>query len=105
MAKKKQTGAIKASFNALNDFLNTIAPDGELIENNPTAKIDEWISTGYYILNAALSGSLFGGMPNRRSLGLAGETGCLKKDEDVEIYIMKNPKITQHHEIKRESKK
>ena len=78
MAKKKQpTGGI-SSFSQLNDFLNTIAPDGEMIEDNPIAKIDEWISTGYYILNAALSGSLFGGLPNRRSLGLAGESGTGK---------------------------
>lgn len=78
MAKKKATTAIKGGFNSLNDFLNTIAPDGELIEDNPIAKIDEWIGTGYYILNAALSGSLFGGLPNRRSLGLAGDSGTGK---------------------------
>jgi len=77
MAKKKPiTGA--SSFSELNDFLNTIAPDGEIIDDNPMAKIDEWISTGSYILNAALSGSVFGGMPNRRSLGLAGEEGSGK---------------------------
>ena len=71
MAKaKKLTG--QASFSALNDLLNKIAPDGEMIEINPIAKIDEWIPTGSYILNAALSGSLFGGMPNRRSLVFAG---------------------------------
>lgn len=77
MAKKKPiTGS--SSFSELNDFLNTIAPDGEIIDDNPMAKIDEWISTGSYILNAALSGSVFGGMPNRRSLGLAGEEGSGK---------------------------
>lgn len=66
------------SFSALNDFLNTIAPDGEILDINPIAKIDEWIPTGSYILNAALSGSLFGGLPNRRSLVLAGEEGTGK---------------------------
>ena len=76
MAKKKITG--QASFSALNDLLNKIAPDGEMIEVNPIAKIDEWIRTGSYILNAALSGSLFGGMPNRRSLVFAGEEGTGK---------------------------
>lgn len=77
MAKKaKITGT--SSFSDLNNFLNTIAPDGEMIDINPIAKIDEWISTGSYILNAALSGSIFGGMPNRRSLGLAGEEGAGK---------------------------
>jgi len=77
MAKaKKITG--QASFSALNDMLNKIAPDGEMIEVNPIAKIDEWISTGSYILNACLSGSIFGGLPNRRSLVLAGEEGTGK---------------------------
>lgn len=76
MAKKKIL--TKGSFSALNDLLNKIAPDGEMIEVNPIAKIDEWISTGSYILNAALSGSLFGGLPNRRSLALAGEEGTGK---------------------------
>lgn len=78
MAKKKPTSTGTASFSELNDFLNTIAPDGEIIDDNPIAKIDEWISTGSYILNAALSGSIRGGMPNRRSLGLAGEEGSGK---------------------------
>ena len=68
MAKKKAID-LKApgSFSKLNDLLNTIAPDGEMLDINPIAKIDEWIPTGSYILNAALSGSLFGGLPNRRS--------------------------------------
>lgn len=87
MAKKKpQAGA--SSFSELNDFLNTIAPDGEMIDVHPAAKIDEWISTGSYILNAALSGSIFGGMPNRRSLGLAGEEGSGKTY--IALSILRN---------------
>jgi hypothetical protein len=97
MAKKKE----ETSFSKLNDILNQIAPDGEIIEINPIAKIDEYIPTGWYILNAALSGSLFGGMPNRRSIGLAGEESCLQKDEEVEIYITKNPNISQCHDTKK----
>jgi RecA/RadA recombinase len=77
MAKaKKITG--QASFSTLNDLLNKIAPDGEMIEINPIAKIDEWIDSGSYILNACLSGSIFGGLPNRRSLVMAGEEGTGK---------------------------
>jgi len=79
MAKKKISEEISSnSFSKLNDFLNKIAPDGEILDINPIAKIDEWISTGSYILNAALSGSIFGGLPNRRSLVLAGEEGTGK---------------------------
>ena len=76
MAKSKK--GEKRSFSELNDFLNTIAPSGEIITKNPIAKIDEWIGSGSYILNAALSGSIFGGLPNRRSLVLAGEEGTGK---------------------------
>jgi RecA/RadA recombinase len=81
MARKKNseiTPSTLGSFSKLNDLLNTIAPDGEMLDINPIARIDEWIPTGWYILNAALSGSLFGGLPNRRSLALAGAEGSGK---------------------------
>ena len=104
MAKRvsieKPSNDKKSSFTELNDMLSKFSPDGAIIEDSLYAKIDEWIPTGSYILNAALSGSLFGGMPNRRSLMLAGEEGCLQKDEEVEIYVLKH-NISQHHETKR----
>ncbi len=73
MAKKPLS-----SFSKLSDRLDKIAPDGALIDDSPFAKIDEWISSGSYILNAALSGSLYGGLPNRRSLLLYGVEGTAK---------------------------
>lgn len=79
MAKRvSQEKSAKSSFSELNDMLSKFSPDGAIIEDSLYAKIDEWIPTGSYILNAALSGSLFGGMPNRRSLMFAGETGTGK---------------------------
>jgi len=84
------------SFNELNDLLTKFSPDGAIVDDSIYAKIDEWIPTGSYILNAAMSGSLFGGMPNRRSLMFAGEEGCLQKDETVEIYILKSY-VSQNH--------
>jgi hypothetical protein len=96
---KKSSNEKMSSFIELNDLLSKISPDGAIIEDSMYAKIDEWIPTGSYILNAALSGSLFGGMPNRRSLMFAGEEGCLQKDEEVEIYILKS-NISQKHERK-----
>jgi RecA/RadA recombinase len=76
--KKTPTGGIMTSFDQLNDLLNKIAPDGEMMDINPIAKIDEWIPTGWYLLNAAFSGSLFGGLPNRRSIAFAGDEGTGK---------------------------
>jgi len=81
MAKKvstEKTPSTKATFSELNDALTKISPDGAIIEDSIYAKIDEWIPTGSYILNAAMSGSLFGGMPNRRSLMFAGQQGTGK---------------------------
>ncbi|MFA5154543.1 MAG: hypothetical protein WC554_18510, partial [Clostridia bacterium] len=72
MAKKEKENQVK-SFLDLNDALNVISPTGSILEDSIYAKIDEYIGTGSYILNAALSGSLFGGLPNRRSLALVGE--------------------------------
>ena len=78
MTKKKPSGDIISSFDQLNSLLNDVAPGGEIMDINPIARIDEWISTGIFILNAALSGSIYGGLPNRRSLVLAGEEGTAK---------------------------
>lgn len=40
--------------------------------------IDEYIHTGNYLLNAQMSGSLRGGYPNARSLGVSGDSGTGK---------------------------
>jgi RecA/RadA recombinase len=40
--------------------------------------ITEFIPTGNYMLNALMSGSLFGGYPNTRSIGIAGDSGTGK---------------------------
>ncbi|MFW6281458.1 MAG: hypothetical protein ACOC1O_01515 [bacterium] len=97
MSKKKISS--NDPFAKMNEVMNNIAPDGDMIEDSPYAHIDEWLNTGSYILNAALSGSLFGGVPNRRSVVWAGEQGCLQKDEEVEIYQFKSPKIIQKHGV------
>jgi RecA/RadA recombinase len=76
MAKKTEKKQV--SFSELNDVLNKFSPDGDILEDSVYARIDEFIGTGSYILNAALSGSLFGGMPNRRSLTFAGVEGSGK---------------------------
>jgi len=80
MAKKISTTSDKKrlTFSELNLALSEFSPDGSILEDSVFARIDEWIPTGNYILNAALSGSLFGGMPNRRSLTFAGEEGTGK---------------------------
>ena len=46
---------------------------GSILEQNEFSEVGEWISTGNYLLNAQLSGSLFGGIANNRSIGIAGD--------------------------------
>ena len=51
---------------------------GSILENNSFSEVDEWIPTGNYLLNAQISGSLFGGVPNTRPFGLMGDPGTGK---------------------------
>ena len=51
---------------------------GSLLANNSFSEVEEWIPTGNYLLNAQISGSLFGGIPNTRSFGLMGDPGTGK---------------------------
>jgi recombination protein RecA len=48
------------------------------IEIRGFSDIEEYIPTGNYLLNAQMSGSLFGGYPNTRSIGIAGDSGAGK---------------------------
>lgn len=78
------------SFSDLDEKLSKIAPLGSIVTKNTFSKIEEWIPTGNYILNAQITGSLFGGIPNCRSVLLAGDSGCLQKNEKVRVYKSKN---------------
>ena len=59
-----------------NDFLNFL----ESVDLEPMDDIPEtgWIDTGSYILNALISGSIFGGIPRNRSTMFAGKSGVGK---------------------------
>lgn len=51
---------------------------GLLSDGHGVSKITEHISTGNYMLNSCVSGSLFKGIPNNRCICLSGETGVGK---------------------------
>jgi len=76
MAKQKS----EFSFLDLDKELSKISgfETGSILAENTFSEVDEWIPTGNYLLNAQLSGSLFGGIPNTRSLGLMGDPGTGK---------------------------
>lgn len=66
------------SFGELDKSLSKVSELGSILTENKFSKIDEYIPTGNYVLNAQLSGSLFGGIPNTRSVALSGESGVGK---------------------------
>lgn len=53
----------------LKDEYTSVVSDGQ-----GSAEFSSYIDTGCYMLNAVISGSIFGGMPDNKTLGLAGET-------------------------------
>lgn len=51
---------------------------GSILTTNTFSEVDEWIHSGNYTLNAQISGTLFGGFANSRSIGLVGDPGTGK---------------------------
>lgn len=66
------------SFEELDKAMTKVDPLGSVMTENQFSRIDEWINTGNYLLNAQISGSLFKGIPNSRSVCFAGESGTGK---------------------------
>ena len=73
MAKK---ATIKAG--SIFDIVRNIDNTAEVLSESATAVIDDYISTGNFILNACMTGSLFKGAPTGRVLCLAGDPGTGK---------------------------
>ena len=66
------------SFGDLNKEMSKISEYGDTLDKSTVSKIDHFIPTGNYHLNACLTGSLFGGYPNNRAVALAGPSGTGK---------------------------
>jgi len=65
----------------LDDVLSAvdkINPDAQVLSKSPLSLVDSWIDTGNYALNAIISGSCYGGIPEGRITGLTGPSGCGK---------------------------
>jgi RecA/RadA recombinase len=65
-----------SAFNKFNDILEKKVKSKVSLMG--FSDIDEYIPTGNYLLNAQISGSVFGGYPNTRSIGIAGDSGAGK---------------------------
>ena len=71
----------KFSFDDLNAELeksSTTFSLGTRMDKSTFADVTEFINTGNYALNACLSGSLFKGWPNNRTMAIAGPSGTGK---------------------------
>ena len=64
----KNTKELLSAFGKFNDRLEKQTKGRVKIRG--FSDIDEYINTGNYLLNAQMSGSLRGGYPNARSLGM-----------------------------------
>jgi RecA/RadA recombinase len=71
MAKEFSIGELQKELRKINPF-------GDVISKSDFSKITEWIPSGNYHLNAVFSGDLFGGIPNNRTICLAGDSGTGK---------------------------
>jgi len=63
----------KKNYSEVDSFLSKYDPDGKLLENYKEITPSEWIHSGSYALNAAMSGSLLRGYPNNKIICIAGD--------------------------------
>ena len=84
---------LKQAVKKLNDEYTSMASEG-----TSSSEFSDTIDTGSYVLNAVLSGSIYGGVPNNKITAFAGESSTgktffvlgiiksfLDKNEDAEV--------------------
>ena len=76
--------------NAL-DEINDINPFATYLCDSTLSRVGGWVDTGSYVLNAIVSGSLFGGIPKGRVTMLAGESMCLTANQKIRVYTLQSP--------------
>jgi len=75
MAKKDSK---ELTFIDLDNSLSKLDSRGSISSKNAFSKVDDFIDTGNLLFNAQISGSLYGGIPNSRTVAFAGSTGTGK---------------------------
>ena len=78
MAKKKEVLSEGTSLPSVFDLVKKVDDSVEIIAESAYSNIKEWIPTGSYILNAAMSGDLFKGIPSGRITTFEGDSGVGK---------------------------
>ena len=54
------------------DKLDKLNPEAKFLSESALSSVTEWHDTGCMVLNAVVSGSLYGGLPKGRIVGFAG---------------------------------
>lgn len=82
---KKNNSSKQVSGSSIFDMIQSFDGSAEVLSESKTAVIKDYISTGNYIVNAAITGSLFKGVPSGRITCLAGENSTGKSFMAVSI--------------------
>lgn len=75
MAKKKNESM---DFASILNKVQDIVPSANVVSEDDTFKINNWVDMGNYLLNAQMTGSIYRGLPEGRVLLLAGDPGTGK---------------------------
>lgn len=73
-SKRSDQADIDAAFSVLDDYSSKVT----FLDESTLSNVTDWFDTGSKMLNALISGSLYGGIPKGRITLLAGESGCGK---------------------------
>ena len=68
----KEESKLSKDIMAAMDEINTINPYATYLNESTLSEVNNWIDTGSLVLNALISGSLYGGIPDGRVTQLAG---------------------------------
>jgi len=71
MAKNNKP-SIKEEYKEIFQELDEMNPESSILAQSPLSVVENWIDTGNYALNAIMSGSVYGGVPQGRIVGFAG---------------------------------
>lgn len=83
--------------NSIMDGIDKISPYATYLSENTLSSVDEWIDTGSMVLNAIISGSLYGGIPKGRVTQLAGPSQVFKSG--LMLKILANAQKQGMHPI------
>lgn len=75
---KKQKEEFQGGISSLMGLVSSFDKDSEIIASSSYSNIEDWISTGNYILNACMSGDIYKAVPTGRVVTFAGTSGAGK---------------------------